>query len=286
MTIALWLGGASAWAAGYVAPTAGDSPHGGYTSTTNKCKVCHAVHLSTGSYRLLRDNSASTECDFCHGTSGVANTRPVRLDQNGHGLPSGTTGTIYAPDDLEDTATPSAARFSTDAASWGCASCHSVHNANTIQLTDVGGGTSTKLLKKYPNPNKTSSAGYTNYDPSSATQELSNWCSGCHNANIGLHTAAKMLSAGAVYYGHDASPDGGVNAGATYGNPATWSVDPTDGSNNGPSCKQCHQGDGDAATAYDFPHSSGTTPSLLKSGSETTTLDGVCTSCHETSLMP
>ena len=279
----LWIAlQAIAQGAGYISPTPGQSPHGGYTSTTNRCKVCHAVHLATGSYRLLRDNSASTECDYCHGTSGVANTKPITLNENGHGLPAGTTGTVYAPDDLADTSTPSAARFSIDAGSWGCASCHSVHNANTIQLVDVGGGTSTKLLKKYPNPNKTLASNYTDYDPSSTTQRLSNWCSGCHNANIGLHTSPKAYSPSTNYYGHDASASGGANSSATYGNPATWSIAPADGVNNGPRCDQCH-------VSPNFPHS-GPAPSLLASDTVSSTgtpqLDSACLSCHSTSSLP
>ncbi|MCL4499949.1 MAG: hypothetical protein M1335_06900 [Chloroflexi bacterium] len=273
-------------ASGYIAPTPGSSPHGGYSSTTNECKVCHAVHQATGSFRLLRDNSATTECDFCHGVSGVANSKPVHLDQNGHGLQLGQTGIIYAPDDIADTTTASAARFQIDASLWGCASCHSVHNASTIQLVDVGGGTSTKLLKKLPNPNKTVAANYTSYDPSSATQKLANWCSACHNANIGLHTTAKSFNSTTNVYGHDASADGGANAGAVYGTPSSWSVNAADAVNNGPSCKQCHVGDGDTSTAMNFPHSGGSTPNLLKIGSSATTLDGVCVSCHETANLP
>ncbi len=274
--------------AGYIEPTPGQSPHGGYSSTSNRCKVCHAVHLATGSFRLLRDNSASTECDYCHGTSGVANTKPITLTENGHGLPSGTSGTIYAPDDLADTSTPSAARFSIDAAAWGCASCHSVHNANTIQLVDVGGGNTTKLLKKYPNPNKTQASNYTDYDPSSTNQRLSNWCSACHNANIGLHTTAKNYSASTYYYGHDASASGGANSSATYGNPASWNVAPGDGVNDGPKCYQCHRADGNDSTP-DFPHS-GPAPSLLAtgtvSGGGTPQLDNACLSCHAASNLP
>jgi hypothetical protein len=40
---------------GFVDPVAGQNPHGGYSNTTNKCKVCHAVHgAAGGGEKLLR----------------------------------------------------------------------------------------------------------------------------------------------------------------------------------------------------------------------------------------
>jgi len=42
------------------------NPHGGYDTSTNKCKVCHAVHRAEGTYYLLRASSQDDACDFCH----------------------------------------------------------------------------------------------------------------------------------------------------------------------------------------------------------------------------
>jgi hypothetical protein len=41
-------------------------PHGGYDTSTNKCKVCHAVHRAEGTYYLLRANSIDDACNYCH----------------------------------------------------------------------------------------------------------------------------------------------------------------------------------------------------------------------------
>ncbi len=41
-------------------------PHGGYTTTTQKCKVCHAVHRANGAYVLLRVDDADNACSYCH----------------------------------------------------------------------------------------------------------------------------------------------------------------------------------------------------------------------------
>lgn len=62
------------FASGYTAPTGGSSPHGGFAASTALCKVCHAVHGATGTYKLLRNNSAATACDACHGSGGLADT--------------------------------------------------------------------------------------------------------------------------------------------------------------------------------------------------------------------
>jgi len=45
-------------------------PHGGYTTTTNKCADCHSTHYASGSYMLLRANSREAACDYCHGGGG------------------------------------------------------------------------------------------------------------------------------------------------------------------------------------------------------------------------
>lgn len=67
---------------GYVAPQAGLSPHGGYSASSNKCKVCHAVHgAASGGEVLLRttniyhnDNKYlggtwEADCRWCHSSS-------------------------------------------------------------------------------------------------------------------------------------------------------------------------------------------------------------------------
>jgi hypothetical protein len=222
------------------------------------------VHLAEGSYRLLRANDAATACDYCHGISGVANKRVV-LDTEGHGL-GGQTGTITAPDDTDP-------GYSVAATDWGCAKCHSVHGSetNTVDLQDVTG---TKLLFKDP-------AG--DGSPFDSTNYLSEWCGDCHGANFGIHTQPKTVG-GETRYGHDVSGPG--QAGATYGDPSSWTVDPADGNNQGPKCKDCHTASGGAGTAK-FPHSSGTTtPDMLESGTQSDQLDAVCTACHNTASLP
>ena len=41
-------------------------PHGGYDTTTNKCKTCHAVHRATGTFALMRVDTPDQACEYCH----------------------------------------------------------------------------------------------------------------------------------------------------------------------------------------------------------------------------
>jgi hypothetical protein len=76
---------------GYAAFTTGTiytiNPHGGYDSTTNKCKVCHAVHRAEGAYFLLRADTQDDACSYCH-IGGSAHSRKIVYD---------LAGTIYTP---------------------------------------------------------------------------------------------------------------------------------------------------------------------------------------------
>ncbi len=48
-------------------------PHGGYSDTTDRCKVCHDVHAAAGDKRLLPGNTAADICETCHDfTQGIS----------------------------------------------------------------------------------------------------------------------------------------------------------------------------------------------------------------------
>lgn len=95
----------------------GSSPHGGYSTTTTKCAVCHAVHGAevTGS-KLLR---GSGTCDYCH------------VDTFGAGYTQ-VYGGIW--ENHEGTDSPNAHNkwYDADTDQWagvGCTDCHQVHGA-------------------------------------------------------------------------------------------------------------------------------------------------------------
>lgn len=228
-----------------------NDPHGGYSNSTNKCKACHAVHQAEGSYRLLRTSSSSTECDYCHAdSSGIISTATKVKGNTTEGHTMGYSGS--AADDT-DTA------WSTTG--FKCGDCHSTHDNNTVQLADLS---STKMLKD--NPDGAGSA----FTSSNYENE---WCADCHGANTGLHTTGKTVG-GSTRYGHDSS-----NAGWLDNDSDAWPDVSPDATNNGPTCKQCHQ-----ATA--FPHdAAGSSEDLLKDGYGGSSLDDVCNDCHDTSSL-
>lgn len=288
-------------------------PHGGYADTTNKCKDCHAVHLATGSYKMLRQGATDgqTACQYCHGAGGVVGTRNgIFLNTSGHGLSTGQqSGILYAPDD----STPG---YSIGWQQWGCASCHSVHNNNVVQAISERALTTSNstnvLLKARPDSN---SPGL----PTNAALTLSTWCKECHGANYGTYGQGKSYgSPSTTVYGHDAGSTAGITRFA-YGAGQTYSYVPqgvTGGFANAPRCNQCHAAGaaarsdvgaqgwvtgqsgqvaliGSGAAGYEgyFPHSGySTSYSLLKNSNNLTAgnskVDDVCNDCHYTPSLP
>jgi len=245
-------------------------PHGGYTDTTNKCRECHAVHIATGTYRLTRANVRSETCDFCHGDGG-ASIKHIVLDEHGHGISTDQAeGIVTAPDDTDPP-------YTKNAKLWGCLECHSVHDNQTIKLSDLSYG---RLLKSDPNPAKNQN--YLHYTPvvGESTQTVSQWCSTCHNANFGSSAELKTVAMGAItgkVAGHSSSAQGSTTTSDGF---ADVKYDGT-----GPTCQQCHTAAGGSGTS-EFPHSSGLPPAMLKAGTTATGIDNVCTGCHNTASVP
>lgn len=79
---------ATAFAEGYNDPTQYtrangyfSGPHGGYTTTTNKCADCHSTHYAEGTFMLLRADSREAACDYCHGGGG-GSTVNIMMDND------------------------------------------------------------------------------------------------------------------------------------------------------------------------------------------------------------
>jgi hypothetical protein len=71
------------------------SPHGGYNTTTNKCKVCHAVHRAESAYYLTRAESQGDACTYCH--VGSAHSSTVVYDSDPAGTSASAGHRIGAP---------------------------------------------------------------------------------------------------------------------------------------------------------------------------------------------
>ena len=137
------------------------SAHGGYVSTSNLCKTCHAVHLAgSNSYRLVKSgvtdfeagadrtqgehseegagSSRANECMYCHdATAGATLKKPYDVQQRGNIVRGEhTLGATSVPDSNINGGTPGDgklwARNGGASGELNCYQCHSVHGANTI----------------------------------------------------------------------------------------------------------------------------------------------------------
>ncbi|MHB9002743.1 MAG: cytochrome c3 family protein [Coriobacteriia bacterium] len=120
-------------------------PHGGYTTSTNKCQDCHSTHYAKGDYMLLRANKREDACAFCHGGGG-GSTINIQMDNaydtngavTGGDRGMGTGHTLgysgNAPADIQ----PAYAATG----GFACFDCHTPH------------GNSARILTTFANPGR------------------------------------------------------------------------------------------------------------------------------------
>jgi len=124
-------------------------PHGGYTTTTNKCQDCHSTHYASGSFMLLRASGREAACDFCHGGGGgstvnimmdnaykannsseLATGVAIASDSMGPGTGHTLGYTGNAPTDIKPAYT--------DPDGFACFDCHSPHGNSARIMTTFG----------------------------------------------------------------------------------------------------------------------------------------------------
>ncbi|MHB0978730.1 MAG: hypothetical protein ACYC5Q_01415 [Thermoleophilia bacterium] len=183
---------------GYLTPEAGTSPHGGYANTTNKCKVCHAVHgAATGGAALLRtsrvyegdrvdgsscswchplhapgpawpsnngvfEDNVSTPCVYCHIVGGFAIKTVYGADPNNYWMES--TKFNYLNNHASSHGMGSTSYYQ------GCPSCHSVHGANTWDPDTGDSNPATYILRNSPGPSLTA-----------PVANMDDFCRDCHD---------------------------------------------------------------------------------------------------------
>jgi predicted CXXCH cytochrome family protein len=99
-----------------------DTPHSGYSTTTTKCAVCHAVHKAPADGELLLRSTVADACVYCH----IETSLGVIVIYGGN-------ADNYSGVDTD---------HGHQAPAVQCSDCHSVHGANTF-----GGPAATKILK-------------------------------------------------------------------------------------------------------------------------------------------
>lgn len=112
-------------------------PHGGYLTSTHKCRECHAVHRAAGKFKLTRSDTRYEVCDWCHG-SGAGSGYNIQTDNDegftrefnvGHTMGFGViSGKWRAPDDTYPAFAPEYWL-----GGFSCLDCHSPH-ANPARL--------------------------------------------------------------------------------------------------------------------------------------------------------
>lgn len=243
---------------GYADNPPGQNPHGGYTVSSKKCSVCHAVHKAgaesggVGSEFLLRSQAADA-CTYCHINPGVSTLIVYGGDSTKY------TGTDYANSHNNAGVTPVT-----------CVICHQVHAAQA-EMTDNASLTAKILIKANPLIGYDWDSDWANEGKPLASDNyelaLTKWCTRCHTywpgTNPGLDVDSHVLVAA--------------------DNTHAWSPSET--------CRSCHNSNtlgGVVPTASVFPHYSDGARFLTESagGSANSTWavtgsdDGVCLRCH------
>lgn len=287
-------------------------PHGGYTTTTRKCALCHSVHAAPEtSVLLLRGATVTGTCITCH--DGTGSTIGVYTTIEAHG------GSVAAEHSIESTNVIPGGSTSL-ASNLNCAHCHSVHATNTVVpfLRDSGRAfaseeyvTSDCLLR---NDVATGVVG-------SVPEYGAQWCAACHD---------QRHSASGTVQNHPVSADPSWGYGdvtstirtdfswreALTGNVATslgrtnsgYRMAPVDSVGDGlvearrdPLCQQCHEDARDAEEVFSadytmrgtdpwnspvnpvfvtFPHQTTGRYMLLEQN------DDLCLNCHAVTTLP
>jgi hypothetical protein len=126
-------------------------PHGGYTTSTNKCQDCHSTHYALGGFMLLRSDTRENACSFCH-VGGGGSTVNIQMDNEYDATSAVATTTMgfgtghtlgykgRAPADIRP------AFNETDG--LACFSCHTPHgNSARVVSTPANPGAAIDVFK-------------------------------------------------------------------------------------------------------------------------------------------
>lgn len=159
-------------------------PHGAYSTTTDRCGVCHEAHDSTGA-KLLPAATIVGACFTCHdgtggfGVYGTIEARTGVAPAGGH--TNETASTIPGGDAATGGSATRDFRGPND--TLICSDCHSPHASNTVaafqgdrrrvRTEECPSPVSTKLLKRRPTGATADVAAYG-----------SDWCLSCHEGRV------------------------------------------------------------------------------------------------------
>jgi hypothetical protein len=255
----------------------GTSPHGGYTTTTNKCAVCHSVHNAFAMGQVLLRSDVVDACEYCHVGGDGGYTQVYSGDINNY------SGTDYK--NAHNSYTVGASNPGVT-----CTKCHQVHGADNAMTSNpyltskiLVGGKSTETAKYDP-------FAYPPLSTDSSDTALTKWCTACHDTSLGV---GYNYYNGADWSSGMADESGVPNIGSTHvmtDDIATYTFpDGTTGQvawAGSSQCSSCHSsGYGTSAWPHFTPgqrflvtaaSNASATPAPATDSSE----DGVCLRCH------
>lgn len=228
------------------------SPHGGYTSTTNKCASCHSVHsaytesaVMGGAPSMLLATSVADACTYCHidanARSDVKIYGGVASNYNGS-----ADSTVVAGAHRSN-------RVSGVETGVSCSKCHTVHGTSSKMTGNAYLDAS--LLSKVDS----STVPFENNPADTPEIALSKWCVQCHTFASATKPHMNLSSASST-------------------TTVAWQ-DVT-------GCTSCHAA---GTETSDFPHYtagaasfllSATSAQAVPTGATSATEDGVCLRCH------
>lgn len=261
------------------------TPHAGYSLTTVKCAVCHAVHkapiqdAALNNTQILLATTAANACNFCHIQTNTGGIRLFGGDPTWQ-----TTNSQHAHNN-------------------GCSQCHAVHGAGTIDATD--NTIDNRILKQDPNGTGVQAGLPASWAYATGTHDavISRFCTGCHPYYVGTYADgvgtngqhAGSFGAG-TYVGHVMTATVSANYHNSNGASAA-SVTGTVAATPDPFCRSCHDGGSTGqspngftgSTNDNFPHytlglrfekAAARFGAAAQDATTSAVQDGVCLKCH------
>lgn len=243
----------------------GTSPHGGYSTTTNKCAVCHSVHNADPNGELLLPAMVADACTYCHVSTTSAYTQVYDSDVNNYSGADNEYGHQT---------------WMVGATTYGvqCTVCHTVHGS-TDKMPD-----NAYLQSKILVGEKEFITEAQNYDSfaqqplstDSSDTALTKWCTSCHPTGLG--TPYTYYNDGNVFTSHVMTTD---TASYTFPNGTTGQIAWIDSGQ----CASCHAS---GYTTSDWPHFTDGKRFLVSASDAAsasvpatdTSQDGICLRCH------
>lgn len=257
----------------------GTSPHGGYSTNTVKCQVCHAPHYASKSGQVLLQSTVANACTYCH-----VNTLSAYVQVYGSN-PANYSGTDFPNAHNE---------FTVGAVEKGvtCTKCHQVHAASNIVANNAYLASKLLISPQTWVPGVNPALGVPLPSDTSQTA-LTKFCEACHftvQTNPGEKFQFGVFWTNEYAYGQGLPGPANLTshvatlAHANYTNPAASTTTKVAWGNSD-DCSDCHSsGFGGAA----WPHyttgsrflESAVSSGAARSGAASDTMDGICLGCH------